>query len=116
MANQLIPQDFEIVSGDNSSVQFDVTNQSGAVVDITSATATWALARRNHSTTLVSKTVGDGITIVDGPNGVLLVSLDQTDTASLSGDYYHELQIVQSSGRKTTAAYGTASVLTDLIQ
>ena len=115
MSNQLIPQNFEMFSGDDKNIQFTITDEDNAASDITGASATWACSRRVKTSTLISKTVGSGITIVSGVGGVLLVSLAQADTASLRGDYYHELEIVDAAGKKTTAAYGTMTVLTDHI-
>jgi len=111
----LTPQNFEWFSGDDYLIEFTVTDEDGAAVDLTNASATWSMARRNTSSALLTKTLGSGINVTDAVNGVLQVSLDAADGASFEGDYYHELEVTLSGGAKRTVAYGTVTVPIDLI-
>ena len=115
MATKLIPQDFEMVSGDDKTVRFTVTDQDGVAQDLTGASATWAFSRRARRAAIATKTVGSGITISDAANGIVDVTVARADTETIEGDFYHELEIVDGGGTKSTAAYGTMTVLGDLI-
>lgn len=56
---------------------------------------------------LVSKTLGNGITLVSGPGGTLSVAIPRTDTLSWSGGtYWHEL-LRTNGGVQTAEAFGT---------
>lgn len=112
----LIPQDFSMRSGDDEIIRFQIFGTDGEIVEITGSSITWACARRNQTPVLIQKTVGSGITITDGANGICEVSLAQADTATFVGEYYHELEVVDNTGNKSTAAFGTMTVFNDLIQ
>lgn len=113
-------QDFSMHSGDNRDLQVTIKDAAGAVVNITGAALTWALSKGNGSdgprgTALVTKTVGSGITIVDGANGRADIVLVPADTEALAGDYYHELQLV-AGGSSSTVLYGTVTILKNLVE
>jgi len=113
-------QDFSMHSGDNRSLSVTITDQSQAVLDVSGAAITWALSRavtdkvEPKGVAIVSKTVGSGITITDGSNGLVEVTIAEADTASLAGTYYHEMQMVLS-GNTSTIMYGTVIIKKDLI-
>lgn len=116
MATTLTKQNFTMHSGDDKTLQFTVKDQDGVVVDITGASITWAFAARVGATAIASKTVGSGITITDAAAGVFQVTIDAADTASLTGGVlYHEAQLVDSGGVKSTIAYGDMTILPDNI-
>lgn len=115
-------QDFEVVSGDSRNLNFTIYDQDAAdddsvVKDISGFTAiAWKLDTGSAVTT-VTKSLSDGITVTDGPNGLLTVSLTPADTADIAGGTYkHELEGTDGSGNKTTLAIGRVSVITDLIE
>ena len=108
-------QDFLMWSGDDKTITVTVYDNDDVVVDITGATITWELSLNVDSAALISKTVGSGITLSDPTNGVFTITLDPTDTDSLSGRYYHEAEITDSSGDISTALIGHATIKTDAI-
>lgn len=118
-----LQQDFDMHSGDSRDLEITVVDENDAAVDVSAATMTWELSKLDSSGTLpaprgaalVTKTVGSGITITDGPNGELTVALDPADTADLRGDHYHELQIV-TGGKTSTVLFGKVAVLKDLVE
>jgi hypothetical protein len=64
---------------------------------------------------LVEKELGSGITVTDAPNGVLRVDIDPIDTATASGAFYHELEVIDSAGDIQTVLKGTMTVIKSLI-
>lgn len=113
---ELSPQNFTMHSGDDFTLEVTVRDGNGAVINVSALnSAIWKLSKKVTSPVILSKTLGAGITVIDGPNGRLNVTLLQADTASLSGDFYHEMQIVESSNKKTTVMIGTPTIVRDLI-
>lgn len=99
--------------GDDFVITLTVYNIDGDEVNITNLNdALWVLKRHGASeTSFVSKTLGAGIAIIDGPGGVLTVTVDAADTADLvPGIYYHEIRIVDSSNLITTIMSGTMTL------
>ena len=86
-------QNFDIFFGQDKVLELTVTDEADAVIDVSSATFTWVMSGYPGDTADITKTVGSGITITDGPNGRIDIALAETDTVNLSanGIYYHEL-------------------------
>ncbi len=99
-------QNHQMFAGETKSIAVTVTNEAtGALVDFTAATVTWRIKR--GSTTILSKTVGAGITV-----GTLTIALATGDSTSLSGNYSHELRATLADGTVTTLFTGMLFVLT----
>jgi len=115
-----LEEGFEHHSGDSRTLEVTINDEVGAVVDISSATLTWGLSKKSADTTtpmgaaLITKTIGSGITITDGPNGRCDVAIDPADTDALAGDFYHELEMVLT-GETSTVLYGAVTILKDLV-
>jgi len=108
--------DFEMFSGDNKILSVSVVDSAGVAVDLTSATASWQLARSNDAAPLIQKaTGGSGIVITDAAGGVLEITLSASDTDALKGSFYHELQVIDTSGNIATVLAGNATIKRDLI-
>jgi len=100
-------QNFEFIKGQDKSLTVAVVDDAGAAVNIAGAAIAWVLATDLGGTTLVSKSVGSGITITNGPGGIFTVSLAEADTDALdNGWYYHEAQVEDTSGNKTYVTTG----------
>lgn len=125
MADLGVQGAFSMHSGDNRVLEFTVNQQDDSGPEnITGAAMTFALSKQDASATspkpsgaaLVTKTVGSGITIVDGPNGRADVALVPADTAAMkAGVFYYELQVVLG-GITATVAYGAVTILGDLVE
>lgn len=108
-------QDFTMYSGDTKNLAFTVSDSAGSAVNLTGATATWTLSTSADSAATVTKTSGAGDITYSGDNTeIATVALAGSDTASLSGVYYHELQITDASSNVSTTS-GTAIILADNI-
>ncbi len=61
----------------------------------------------DRETGLITKTVGSGITITDGPNGQFDVTLDEADSEGLQVDKEYDYDIWRTdSGNKTPLTHG----------
>jgi len=107
----------EFISGDSQKLIITVqdADNAPAAKNLTGATITWALARSRGSAPLITKTVGSGITVTDAANGALEVAIAPADTATIDGVHYHELEVVDSAGNKSTAVYGLVIIHPDSI-
>jgi len=105
-------QDFEIFAGDNKSLLFTVDD----VEDLDDCTVTWKAARSPGSEAVISKS-SESSDEIEISGDTFTVKLVPTDTSNLSGyrKYYHEAQILDSSGNITTVAIGTMIVYPQLI-
>lgn len=108
-------QDFLMWSGDDKVITVTVYDSDDVVVDITGATIAWQLSQNVDSAALITKTAGDGVVLSDPTNGQFTITLDPADTASLSGRYYHEAQITDSSGDISTGLVGHTTIKVDAI-
>lgn len=82
--------------GEDKLFTFTVKDAAGLVVPIGGFTFEWTVRlARSHPTKKITKTSGSGITIIDGPNGVLTVQVLRADTIGppvfRAGRYYHGL-------------------------
>jgi hypothetical protein len=102
------------VAGDSAVLEITVENQDGTVRDISNYTAEFALAEYAGADPHVTKSTGDGIDIVDGPNGRLDVMLEAGDTSDLGDydgeDYYYEVELTDGSGSVVTVVTGTWTI------
>lgn len=109
-------RDFTMFSGDTKTLAVSVTEESdNSPTNIENATVAWKVARSLKTAAVISKSTSSGITITSGTLGLLEITLDPADTASLSGDYMHELQITFQDGEVATVMKGVMTVEPDLI-
>ena len=113
----LTTQNDEFYSGDHRTLTFTVKDGADVVVDITGATFLWTVRRSVLSAvaeiSLVSGESPSEIDILVAASGTVQVVLVPTDTAALSGDFYHELQMTDVEGNVTTVAFGTLTIKED---
>lgn len=112
-------QDFNVFSGNDVRLELTILDldQAGEpVLSLVGYTAfVWALGRTEKSKILVQKSLGSGIAIISAVGGRIDVTLSRTDLEDLSGYYYHELRVTDSTGKDYTAVYGTVYVKKNLI-
>lgn len=111
-----LSQNVTMWSGDSKKLRFTVIDDAGAAKNLTGAAIVWKAAKTaGSSTALITKSVGSGITITDPTGGLFEVRLDPADTASLSGDFYHEAQVTDALGDVATVAIGRIRINADLV-
>ncbi len=111
---------FEMHRGDDKEITFTVVEEDLVTpVDITGATFTWVLARKDADSTipsgpaLVTKTESSGVVVVDAPTGKVRVDLGPGDTTGLvPGEYYQECEMVLT--KTSTVLYGAVTVRKDI--
>ena len=107
---------FRMTAGDSKVLEVTVVDTENEAVDITGTTIRWQLARlATDAEPLISKSVGSGIEITDGPAGRFDVTLDPGDTADLDGSYYYEAE-VDDGGVISTVLSGRATIDAALIK
>lgn len=105
-------QNIEMYSGDSYDLEVTVTDENGAIVNISGASITWSLYKSVASPTLVSKgTSTSGITITDAVNGKFTVSLVPADTQKLAGTYEHSAKLTDIRSYTSTIFVGTATII-----
>jgi len=93
-----------------------VKDAAGAVVNITGATGAFGIGKLDSSgNPKGSSLAAPAVAVTDGAAGTLSVTLVPANTAPLSGDYWHELQLTDAAGKVSTVLYGTLSVQKDLV-
>ncbi len=110
-------QDFEIKSGDHGDLVITVTDNADppVVVDITGATITWEASRDDVMIITKLTDSAAGVEITDGSGGIFKVHLLPADTATLSGVYDHEAQVVSAISKTLTVTEGKMNIIADKI-
>jgi len=109
-----------VVSGDSFAIATTVvTDRDRTPQNLTSATATYAVYDLDPDTGVAvtqqfQKTVGSGIALTDTSAGLLTVTVLGSNTASLGGDYFHELELTIGSTIQTVF-FGTLRLRIDAI-
>ena len=76
---------------------FKVRDRIGNPVNVTGWSIKWEMKMSKTSLADVTKTVGSGIVIEDGLNGIFSVLINPDDTVYLeAGKYYHEAVITNN--------------------
>jgi len=105
-------QDLDIVARDYVAVRFDVDlSPAGAPDDLSGVSAEWSAAVTRGGEHVLDETQS-GVTLsVDAAGGTALLTIATGETAALGGGrYHHELDLIDSKGRRRTAATGTLHI------
>lgn len=97
--------DISMVAGDTAPLLLTLP------CDLTGCVTTWGFAAHSGGPLLFSHEVD----LVDAPSGTVSVPLLTTDTAGLSGCYYHEAEVVDSVGGIKTLLFGRLHVRPDTV-
>lgn len=98
----------EVYAKNDFVLQFEVVDEDGDPVDIsTYTTRNFGVYPADSGSASFSKTPAF---LTDGTDGVMTVTVADTDTTSLAGDYRMELQI-SKTGAKETLVSGTLRIL-----
>lgn len=108
--------DHEMTQGDTAALDFAIVDAGGGAVDLMGATIRWQMARSVRAAAILEKAIGSGITITDAAAGKFTVELDPTDTAAITGTFYHEVEIIDAVGNVSTPRSGTILIKPGLIK
>jgi hypothetical protein len=105
-------QNAELWEGEYKTLAVSVVDASSVAVNLTGATITWKLTtQQGGGTTLLTKTIGSGITVVSAAGGTLTITFAAVDTVDLGGlTYYHELEITDASSHPEIGFIGTVTI------
>lgn len=105
--------DLTMYSGDSRTLNIEITDDTGAPVDVsTSSDITYGIFKQTGEA-LVTKTISAGLLIAES---VITVTLDPADTADLAGGtYVHECQVTTADDHVYTVLGGTIKILRDYI-
>ncbi len=114
---KLVPQNFELVSGNDKTLQFTALDEFDVVINLTGATIVWAFAKTaTAKATLFDYTSPTNVTITDAEGGLFEVEIQSADTEDMKGgEYYHECRMESAAGNKITLAYGVVVLLDNVI-
>ena len=101
-------------AGDTITIRFSAVDALGSALNLENMTIEWALSKPSKTVELISKTVGSGITITDADGGLFEIRLMPTETQSLDGEYYQEVQISEG-GIISTIYAGSVHITKTLI-
>jgi len=99
--------------GDDYTQTLDITNNAGAVVDLTGCTLTFHLRLPGATTDAI--TPAPTLTLTDAANGVATLALTDTQTAALTAwqDYRYEVSLTDATGLISTPVSGLCFVVGD---
>lgn len=94
-----------VTKGDTLEVDVSVVDESGAAVSLSGATLTWTISTQPGAAAVLTKTIGDGITIVSEAGGTLTMELTTTNTNALSArEYFSAVRVTFASGEVKTVS------------
>ena len=105
--------------GDAAIFNLQCLQSNGDPLDITTGDLWFTAkssARQSDVDAVFQKTNGDGVSIVDGPNGLATVTLSTEDTSTVYAPSYlaWDLQYVTTGGQPTTLLAGTLLIKADV--
>jgi len=98
---------FSITHGDSRNIYTTITDINGNPLNLSGYSVNYSLINSSGGTVL-TKSVGNGITIL--PSGQICIALSSTDTSSLSGSYTYPVQVINPSGAVSTVLTGVMTV------
>lgn len=118
-------QNDEMYANNIRTLRFAVTDADATdptdPLDLTGLVVKWALSRIAPSgqfttTAIVEKCSNDGTLTITNPTGGLCeLTLDPADTATLSGKFYHELEVFDSGDNGVVVATGEITILRNVV-
>lgn len=101
-----------MIIGDTNIYDLSVT-RSNIPVDLTLSQITMTIRRPSDNVAVITKTIGDGIMLVDAPGGKAQISIPPSDTVSpfADGGYKFDIKVIEASGVVSTVAYGSMQAI-----
>ena len=111
-------QSFPAMSGDELVLPITVRDNAGDIVNLSGASARFAMARKPRATIIDIDTAASPATasviFTDAVNGLLTVTITDENTEVLEGDFYYECKVTDSSGREAVTNRGWISFAVNL--
>ena len=112
MGEAVAYQSFPVIAGEQVSLPITCTDNNGDAVTLTGGTPVFRMARDEYSEPALdsSESPATAAIAIDSPPTSLTVTLTDEQTASLSGDYYYEVEFEDAAGAKAVVARGWITV------
>jgi hypothetical protein len=106
-------QNIEVYQEDDFVRYFDVT-EDGNAKDLSSVTPRWGAARFEGDEVVLSDADNDiSVTVSNASAGEVKLAVSGDATATISGDFVHELELEDAQGNTVTVSRGRFTVLDD---
>lgn len=101
-------QSFAVARGSFAQLRITVKGSSGEAIDLSGGTARFLVSRRAGAAPAMDSDDGQSVATVQSPgtNGVILVTIQDTDLAELAGTYAWEAWFADATGRDVQVARG----------
>lgn len=117
MGQAVAMQSFPLMSGEDVVLDITVRDNAGDILNITGATVRFAAARTPTGNPIVDSSASPATAtavVQDGPNGLVRVTITDTNTDPLSGDYYYEVKVTDVGGLEAVVTRGWMSFADNL--
>lgn len=109
-----IHQSFSFIQGQDVDLEITVKDADGVVVDLTGGSVRFVMARSPSSSTIdvdsdASPQTATAV-LTTPASGLITVTLTDTVTDGLAGDYYYECKYTSGGGLETVVTRGWISV------
>jgi len=98
-----------MLAGNSKQLIVSIVDQNNNPVDLTSMNVQWVL-KDSTNTVILSKTVGNGITITNATQGQCTITISSSDSKNLLGTYTHQASIIDSQNNSSVVFVGTIVV------
>ena len=105
--------DLDFYAGDSRNLIINVTDENNTPINITGATIKWILSSQDNN--ILTKSNGKGITISNAAQGQFTISLTDSDTKSLLGNYEHAARVTTLSGESSIVLTGSIIINKSLL-
>jgi hypothetical protein len=102
-------QNIEIEQEDSKIIQVTVYDQSNSILDLSGYTVLWKVFK-NKDSIMLTKTIGNGITLTNPTEGVFEILVSSIDTQNLLGKYFHSCKIIDGLGNTSKIFSGYFNV------
>lgn len=104
-------QNFEIFQGDSKQIIITVYDENDAILPLDGYEVSWVMYRSTNKQLVLSKTLGDGITIPTPSNGQIVIDFLPDDTVNIvPNTYAHECEISTGPTDVSTVTVGAVKV------
>jgi hypothetical protein len=110
-------QSFPLISGEDIVLDITVRDNADAIVNLTGATVRFAAARTPTGAAVIDSAASPATAVAvvqDGPNGLVRVTMTDTNTDPLQGDYYYEIKVTDVGGLEAVVTRGWMSFAENL--
>ena len=111
-------QNFEIHSGDKKTLELTITDSDDVILDITGNEIRMKVAPNAYESVVVTKSstmTTAHVELVNSTAGRVDIVFQSTDTQSLEGVFYYEVELTDGSASEFTVLDGYLTIHRDLI-